>query len=345
MPQPLISTNDLISLRGGSVLFNGYVWDPSGFLLSVNTRNFPMSKSIPDFPNERTLGVNKNTTFFTNYKEVTISLVDIGNDDVLYDDQGRFICALTGEGKGQIKIKKINMMKNMLDMKPWKSGNSQNRIHHDIVDIKDVTLTAEAYSKIFTHIISLMKDVDLNKYISNNIISVEVYNEKGKMVDLFGKSSARNDSEPFAFFTPSDSTVTAVVNKGSDSHMETYGTIWNIQNTLGAHEIRGHAEKRWNDAGRVHHLVYAFQMGHPSWKKTTEEFKKAREKNFYYYIDEVKSEYDMNNPPGSKNNDELSKFYRQGQKDGIFPKELKSQTDSVKYLNNLINFLRKNQAY
>lgn len=140
--------------------------------------------------------------------------------------------------------------------------------------IENIELKAEAYSNIFTNVVSGMDEVDVSK-LHNGKISVTDWNEDSG--NGFASTNYFNDSDftGMALATTNkdhtDALITAYVYKiGLEAPIFT--TRSNIQNTLGAHEYQGHFIKDWS--GADHHKAYEYQMSHPSWPKTTEHYKK-----------------------------------------------------------------------
>ena len=73
--------------------------------------------------------------------------------------------------------------------------------------------------------------------------------------------------------------ITACINYlGGFDNRALFATKSNVQNLLGVHEYIGHGVNGWT--GRNHKLVYKNQFKHPSWKRTTDFFKRHE---FYNY--------------------------------------------------------------
>ena len=138
----------------------------------------------------------------------------------------------------------------------------------------EATLSAEAYSNIFTDILSKMEGVNVSD-LYNNKVSVTVWNG-----DTNIKTSTNYFNEP-SF--DGDATATIVPYKGKQrmtafifpkedtKERELLSTISNVQNILGAHEYIGHFKRGLTDAD--HKKIFQIQKNHISWKKTTKHFK------------------------------------------------------------------------
>ena len=140
--------------------------------------------------------------------------------------------------------------------------------------IENCLLTAEAYSNIFTDILSNMNDVDIsclhNDRVSVTIIEDDInwlkiadrYNDAFKSGDCFAEIGRFGDKQ----------NLTAYIFKDDAYKLDFFSTVSNIQNLLGAHEYIGHFKNGYSD--NEHDKIVNIQMNHPSWEKTTENFKK-----------------------------------------------------------------------
>ncbi len=97
---------------------------------------------------------------------------------------------------------------------------------------------------------------------------------------VFRLASRKNSGVIFSQIL-SCQTITAYLYAGSaDSELR---TVSNVQNSLGAHEYLGHAKKGYGDKTRDHSKAYELQFNHPSWQKTTSDFKKAHRERYEDY--------------------------------------------------------------
>ena len=148
--------------------------------------------------------------------------------------------------------------------------------------IENCNLSAEAYSNIFTNILSQMEDVNVGE-LHNKKISVTVWKNSG---DNLSKST--NDQYNDATLSDETLAETGILKSNGERVLMVYmypqgteerailNTVANIQNLLGAHEFLGHYKKGW----KSHSLVVPFQRKHSTWDKTTREFKAY---NYYLY--------------------------------------------------------------
>jgi hypothetical protein len=286
MEKSLISYEEYEFFRNSGRPYSGYVWTKEGNIYEVKENYVTMVKPKPVWP-YKSLGDSHRTVFFDVIKHPQISLLHLGSDDVLYDMNGNFVSVIeaTDPVKGEIKI-----LKSYVNFNAPLSWSEEQRKEYEIVDLKDVTLSAEAYSRLFTHILSFTMKDKLEK-VRNKKVAVESW-RKDKP-EFFAIDSEESDPESLARFNSIKRYLAAVITNADDSQ-NTYQTIWNVINILGAHELLGHGETGWWDNNHyTHHLPYLFQMGHPTWKNTTPEFKEIMEKNLSdYYRDYSKYEYD-----------------------------------------------------
>ena len=156
--------------------------------------------------------------------------------------------------------------------------------------INKLTLTAEAYSNIFTDILSKMDGVNV-KDLHNGKVSVTVWDNTS---NIYTSDNYYNDSE---FYGERNADIGPFQNKqrlnvyiypiGTEER-ELYNTISNVQNLLGAHEYLGHYKGNLHGDGMNHLKVYKYQMKHPSWKKTTNLYKKYLNDVYHSYINKTK---------------------------------------------------------
>ena len=141
--------------------------------------------------------------------------------------------------------------------------------------ISKMTLTAKAYSNIFTDILSKMDGVDVND-LYNGKVSVTVWEQTENI-----KTSTNNYNES-DFYGGRNADIGSYKEKqrlnayifpmGTEER-NLYNTISNVQNLLGAHEYLGHYKQNLHGEGITHQKVYEYQMKHSSWKRTTNSYK------------------------------------------------------------------------
>ena len=154
--------------------------------------------------------------------------------------------------------------------------------------IQDITLSAEAYSNIFTHILESNGYVEKNNLIGNDI-GVVVFNNSDTSYDYNDSFSLGNHTvypETNGSSTPSDDGkigVAAIINSNTiEDNRYMFSTISNVVNLLGVHEYQLHGVS--NLRGAENHLrVYQLQMKDPSWSKTTDRFKNTELRNMSRY--------------------------------------------------------------
>ena len=141
--------------------------------------------------------------------------------------------------------------------------------------IEDADISAEAYSKIFTNILSKMEDVDVGE-LHNGKVSVTVWENSNDNLGICTKERYNDAGKDWGTLAE-----TGILKSNGDRIVSLYmfpkgteerailNTVANIQNLLGAHEFLGHYKNRWSD----HSKVVPFQRKHSTWNKTTKEFK------------------------------------------------------------------------
>jgi len=164
------------------------------------------------------------------------------------------------------------------------------------VSIGDADLSAEAYSNIFTDVLSKMDDVD-TKELFNGKVSAAVFDGDNLdselnpvLKDNYNTNIKQYEETASHQGIDGKSLVTASIVKGGGKrdNRYLYSTVSNVQNLLGAHELLGHGINGWGDRTGTHYKVYEFQMAHPSWTKTTPEFKAFINKRYQEYLNPQK---------------------------------------------------------
>lgn len=148
--------------------------------------------------------------------------------------------------------------------------------------IEQTVLSAEAYSKIFTNILSEMKDVDI--YLLHNqsvsvVVSPNDYDIESTFNDPYSAFSSEGVVNAATQHLNGVKKITACINYlGASDNRKLFATLSNVQNLLGVHEYIGHGVKGWS--GSNHKLAYKNQFKHPSWKRTTGYFKRQELSNY-----------------------------------------------------------------
>ena len=288
--------------------YRGFVCSPKeGKLYYADTDYQASVSTSPSLPNHTSLGYTNGTKFYDVVPTVELKMVDLERNDLIYDKKGNYIGLVedNNEVLGEIFIRSekysgfdwtLDAPQGFFDSKKEKTNEKTRAPKYEYMKLGDVTLTPEAYSKIFTHIISLMKEVDL-KTIKEEKISIELKKrgmEKRKTYNLtslggFYASDSTNAYMEFDFNKEKNKNAKYVIAAVLyDSNKLYYETAWNIMNLLGAHEYMGHAIRGYNNDDLTHHLAYLYQMGHPTWKHTTIQFKEKNIKSFNDYYGDVK---------------------------------------------------------
>ena len=148
--------------------------------------------------------------------------------------------------------------------------------------VSEANISAEAWSNITTGILKTMEDIDVSN-LHNGKVSVLNYNTSGteaKYNDPTNFGSVAN-VDPKMLSETGVIKITIYLWSGSaDSELR---TVSNVKNTLGAHEYLGHGVKRYSDRTSTHHKAYELQMNHPSWGRTTPDFKEFQKTKYNEY--------------------------------------------------------------
>jgi len=297
--EPIISMQDFTTLCGKKCFFSGYVWDTKGNLFHVDSIKQPSISRQPDYPNQNRVYTN-GTSFHGTNNMMTITLKEIGIDDVVYDEKGSFICTKQNKDinrKGEIYIRRKTDRTSYQFKTKGPFDYEITFANKDIVEYEDIplrqstlTLSLEAYSKIFTHILSLDPQIkeDLSG-IRNRKVSIQFYgNELPLRKNLYNMEINERDRQPsktIAF--QKNNLIVAVINVNAEK--DYCSTIWNVLNILGVHELGHFIYPWWNDVDHTHFLNYLYQMGHYSWDKTTKELKDHAETNLNIFYQKNRS--------------------------------------------------------
>ena len=141
--------------------------------------------------------------------------------------------------------------------------------------LEDITLSAEAYSNIFTNILSQMEDVNVEE-LHNKKVSVTVWEESNDNLGMY-TSNQYNDAglsgETLAEtgkLQNGERVISCYIYPQGTKEKSIINTVSNVQNLLGVHEFLGHYKNGW----KSHNQVVPFQRNHKSWQKTTNDYKK-----------------------------------------------------------------------
>ncbi|WP_299466145.1 hypothetical protein [uncultured Microscilla sp.] len=204
--------------------------------------------------------------------------------DRYYDEEGNFLF----EDNKKTDYVKVVIKKKVEDVLKNKGGidylydNTKGTLDEKVkllqtcsVGIDKLNLSASAYGNIYTNILE-KGGYDTYKLYSMSV-SVKTAN------DTYAKPG-KSDTEIFTTLGKGERFKITVNHKDGDAFLKKYlNTTSNILNALGAHEYRGHGEKKFgatadpNDRLKLsnHHLAYEEQIFHDkaNWAKTTKEFK------------------------------------------------------------------------
>jgi hypothetical protein len=153
-------------------------------------------------------------------------------------------------------------------------------IHSKLVS--DADISAKAWSKITTHIISSMDEVDMSR-LYNSSVSVLNYHTPG----VEAKYNEPTNSASLANVDPKVLRETGYIKitvylwgGAADTELR---TVSNVQNALGIHEFLGHGVMGYSDKSKTHHKAYELQMSHPSWENTTPDFQESQTEKYKQY--------------------------------------------------------------
>ena len=190
-----------------------------------------------------------------------INRIDPDGMDEYYTPDGRFL--FKDDKKTDNIIIRNVYNATMKEYTPWL-----------VVDtpIENTVLSAEAYSMIFTHVLSQMEDVNVNE-IHNKMVSVTVWEDNGNLKttrDRYndGGIDGRTLAET-GVLENGDRVVGVYMYPNGYEEKNILNTVANIQNLLGAHEYLGHYKNGWANDFRV----FGFQCKHKTWDKTTDNYK------------------------------------------------------------------------
>jgi RHS repeat-associated protein len=206
-----------------------------------------------------------------------INKIDPDGMDDVYNSQGKFVEHNKHEidkKQDHIVIREPNYAKKFLVA----IGFGDSKLVKNMADnidtrIEKTTLSAEAYSNVFTNILSETTGVKMNN-LYNGSVSVVISHNDWNVDDQYNSPSLNANQNASEGHYKGQTRITAsIINSGDkDDNRFLFSTTSNVQNLLGAHEKIGHGQKGLSDHSRIHN-VYEYQFGHDSWKNTTQPFK------------------------------------------------------------------------
>jgi len=207
-----------------------------------------------------------NTTPYHYCHSNPMNRIDPDGKDDYYTNKGHFLFRDKKETDRIIIRNTFAKEMSKITLAPWQVVD---------VPIENMVLSAEAYSNIFTNILSQMKDVDVRE-LHNEKVSVTVWEFSNDNLGVY--TSDQHNDAGLSFETLAGTgnlkngnrVITAYMHPKGTEEKLIMNTVANIQNLLGVHEFIGHYKKGWSD----HKKVVPFQRSHSTWKKTTNDFKK-----------------------------------------------------------------------
>ena len=142
--------------------------------------------------------------------------------------------------------------------------------------LKDNLLTAEAYSGLFTDVLS-KNGVDLNQLVGNkvnvgitrNLDVLDYYGDVNLELGVTASLDSKNHT--------SDVFNLSVNIDMNQDNRYMLSTISNIVNSLVIHEFQGHGINKLSSDPASHLMIYEMQKNHPSWNRTTNDYKEQIE--------------------------------------------------------------------
>ncbi len=196
-----------------------------------------------------------------------VKYIDPDGRSPYYDLSGRFLGTDEEGFSGQILIASE-------DVYNYNVRNGVTSLETSL--IQDLDLSAQALSGIYTHILEEAGfSLDM---LEGNAIAV-----KGKR-DTFNKPSMSNEFLRTSFFKE-EGTVFKISLTDDISSRTLLNTVENAINAIGDHEYTGHGILKKRDREKNHHEAYEYQMSQPSYKKSTETYKKFIERAYQLYLD------------------------------------------------------------
>ena len=184
-----------------------------------------------------------------------------GRDDY-YDINGNFL-SHEDNNSDLIMIRYVN---------PY-LGNSSKQF----TPIENLVLSAEAYSNIFTDIISKTSGIDPIRLYNNKVSvvvsdydniytnKVDTYNNPDMGTGYLASSCPMKDGG-----TRISASITYAGNDVTNNDRFMFSTVSNVRNLLVGHELKGHQKTGLSSHNQEeHNKVYDIQRNEPSWKITT----------------------------------------------------------------------------
>jgi len=181
-----------------------------------------------------------------------------------YDELGKFLGVDEKGFKGDIYI----TSKSAFDKHSSKgvARSKDLQADADTKFIKNIPLTSEVQSNIFTHAMLRTEGVDFSNLYNNKVSILEKRLWNGKEVVLKGYNDP-DDYDRFGFGTTKDGKFKVTAITGSNQ-TELY-SVELIQNSLGVHEYDGHGNRGYSggrNPGGTHHNAYLIQAQHPTFQ-------------------------------------------------------------------------------
>ena len=196
------------------------------------------------------------------------------NASPYYDKEtGDFLGVDENGFKGQIKVTTKNAYNGAEKNEDGTVKSESIAENKDTKDIQDVNMSAESVSKVYTDIVDKMDDASKSDLYNGSIsVFTNKWNGRGY--------SGYNDPEPASGCSEEDMANGSYKVTMNINSTEYLNTVENAQNTLGAHELRGHGIMGLKTGDGKHPDVYRYQMNHKTWKNTTPYHKNRIRKNY-----------------------------------------------------------------
>ena len=185
--------------------------------------------------------------------------IDKKQDHIVIRDQNYVKKALGSLGLGNAKF--VKSMSDNIDTR-----------------IEMTTLSAEAYSNVYTNILSKTDGFNVND-LYNGKVSIIILNNDDKT--FYKNNTYNNPSEEeqnascgkYKDNGPVKLLITATIRPGK--FRDYYSTVSNVKNILFDHEYFSHGIMGWGE-----YDSYKYQMKTPSWNNTTDFYKQLIRKNY-----------------------------------------------------------------
>lgn len=347
----LITLDEFGYLYNTGRTYRGFVCSPKEGRLYYSDVDYQTSiRNSPSLPHHNSLGYTNGTKFYDVKPTVELKIVDLERNDLIYDEKGDYIGLVEDDNNilGEIIIRRYKYFGYNWDQnsqQDWGYPKAETKENtpapqYEYVKLGEITLTPEAYSKIFTHIISLMQEVKLET-IKEGKVSIELQKKGMKNRKYYNKESKfypdasykTNASFRYDFVNGKNGKfmIVAII-YDHNSHM--YETAWNVMNLLGAHEYMGHAIRGYNDNELTHQLAYLYQIGHNTWKHTTILYQENINSSLKGYYELYKSWAVPNNV--------YDKKLKEWKEFGVFPT---SSKDESKFENKVSKTIQTNPFF